>query len=359
MIKFVHFFLHLSFISLNASAESTLSHKDWIRVLNNPKVKEAYKEKIRLSEPNRQIFVEQNIPLKISDMLPRQKEVKSIDIITPPSHGVISGSYPEALYIPDNNYYGRDEFTYRFNSDGIEKKLSIVVRRPTYENLEDASAIYNLDIGEDYVGFHWGKTKSASSYEIYVSDIEDDPPSPSTLHKVMPASQLSTRIDNLKLDKRYNIDVVPVNANGEQMEYCFNIFPKTMKLPDYSVLNLIHDSIEMNGGKVPRITENTLFLENYSGIEPPKVGTTSLLKVGALLASLIDVQLKTRRKHQIRQHLSALNFPTVGNRLYEDGESDGRDLQLQSVSLSFMCPIFNKAQSFSVPIEMQLHYSCN
>ena len=70
--------------------------------------------------------------------------------------------------------------------------------------------------------------------------------------------------------------------------------------------------------------------------------------------SLVDVQLKTGRKHQIRQHLSALNFPIVGDRLYGDGEGDGRDLQLQSVSLAFECPITNKEQLFTVFNEQRL-----
>lgn len=64
--------------------------------------------------------------------------------------------------------------------------------------------------------------------------------------------------------------------------------------------------------------------------------------------SLVDVRLLTGRKHQIRQHLSALGFPIVGDRLYGHAGNDTKDLQLQSVSLQFTCPLSQKKRYFSV-----------
>jgi tRNA pseudouridine32 synthase/23S rRNA pseudouridine746 synthase len=64
--------------------------------------------------------------------------------------------------------------------------------------------------------------------------------------------------------------------------------------------------------------------------------------------SLVDVRLLTGRKHQIRQHLSALGYPIVGDRLYGNGENEVKNLQLQAVSLRFNCPITGKEQHFSV-----------
>ena len=71
--------------------------------------------------------------------------------------------------------------------------------------------------------------------------------------------------------------------------------------------------------------------------------------------SLVDVELHTGRKHQIRQHLSALGYPIVGDRLYGAGDSEGRDLQLQSVSIGFHCPLTHKQQHFSVVDRHRLH----
>lgn len=68
--------------------------------------------------------------------------------------------------------------------------------------------------------------------------------------------------------------------------------------------------------------------------------------------SLVDVKLLTGRKHQIRQHLSALGYPIVGDRLY--GESKVRDLQLQSVSLRFTCPLSASEQHFTVADEQRI-----
>lgn len=65
--------------------------------------------------------------------------------------------------------------------------------------------------------------------------------------------------------------------------------------------------------------------------------------------SLLNVKLLTGRKHQIRQHLHSLGYPIVGDRLYGIESNDDRDLQLQSVSLQFNCPISKTDQHFSVP----------
>lgn len=70
--------------------------------------------------------------------------------------------------------------------------------------------------------------------------------------------------------------------------------------------------------------------------------------------SLVDVRLLTGRKHQIRQHLSALGYPIVGDRLYGNGTVTGKDLQLQAVSLRFICPINNLEKCYSVEADKRL-----
>ena len=68
--------------------------------------------------------------------------------------------------------------------------------------------------------------------------------------------------------------------------------------------------------------------------------------------SLVDVKLLTGRKHQIRQHLSSLGYPIVGDRLYgvveKDGGIEAKDLQLQSASLQFTCPLTDVERYFKV-----------
>ncbi len=80
--------------------------------------------------------------------------------------------------------------------------------------------------------------------------------------------------------------------------------------------------------------------------------------------SLVEVQILTGRKHQIRKHLAALGFPILGDRMYgvsSDAESFGGvfegaivDLQLRAFSLSFISPITQSEITIELPESMQL-----
>jgi len=54
--------------------------------------------------------------------------------------------------------------------------------------------------------------------------------------------------------------------------------------------------------------------------------------------SMVRLRLETGRKHQIRQHLSTLGFPIIGDRLYGGELRAKTDLQLKSCYLEFICP---------------------
>ncbi|MEM7406493.1 MAG: RluA family pseudouridine synthase [Pseudomonadota bacterium] len=63
--------------------------------------------------------------------------------------------------------------------------------------------------------------------------------------------------------------------------------------------------------------------------------------------SLLEVEIETGRKHQIRAHLAAHGFPVVGDRLY--GSSiQSVDLRLRAVALEFRCPIAGENRRFAV-----------
>lgn len=64
--------------------------------------------------------------------------------------------------------------------------------------------------------------------------------------------------------------------------------------------------------------------------------------------SLLDVNIETGRKHQIRRHLSGIGFPVVGDRLYGEG-NETEDLQLTACLLSFRCPISQQVRQFVLP----------
>lgn len=66
--------------------------------------------------------------------------------------------------------------------------------------------------------------------------------------------------------------------------------------------------------------------------------------------SLIEVRIDSGRKHQIRVHAASINLPVVGDRLHGIAdENEPLNLQLCAVSLSFICPMTQQAQSFILP----------
>lgn len=65
--------------------------------------------------------------------------------------------------------------------------------------------------------------------------------------------------------------------------------------------------------------------------------------------TIVEVQIETGRKHQIRTHLAAIGYPIVGDRKAGQGE---RDLQLVAVRLCFVCP--DSEQSVECALEPEL-----
>jgi tRNA pseudouridine32 synthase/23S rRNA pseudouridine746 synthase len=58
--------------------------------------------------------------------------------------------------------------------------------------------------------------------------------------------------------------------------------------------------------------------------------------------SLLKIDIETGRKHQIRKHLSGIDYPIIGDRLYGNADKNyPEDLQLQAIHLKFNCPISN------------------
>ncbi len=70
--------------------------------------------------------------------------------------------------------------------------------------------------------------------------------------------------------------------------------------------------------------------------------------------SLLQINIETGRKHQIRRHLAEAGFPIIGDRLYgENDEKDG-DLQLLSSALAFASPVDGEFKHYSTPDSLHL-----
>lgn len=71
--------------------------------------------------------------------------------------------------------------------------------------------------------------------------------------------------------------------------------------------------------------------------------------------SLLEVHIETGRKHQIRKHLSGINYPIIGDRLYGGADKNyPEDLQLQAIHLKFNCPIDNKEINIELPDQQKI-----
>ena len=68
--------------------------------------------------------------------------------------------------------------------------------------------------------------------------------------------------------------------------------------------------------------------------------------------SLLQVDIETGRKHQIRRHLAMTGFPVVGDRLYGDADTQD-DLQLTAVSLAFDHPVSGEARRYELAEELR------
>lgn len=67
--------------------------------------------------------------------------------------------------------------------------------------------------------------------------------------------------------------------------------------------------------------------------------------------SLVEVQIQTGRKHQIRRHMAAIEHPVLGDRLYGSENTDV-DLQLVAQKLRFGCPVTDSGKVYQLPEQL-------
>ncbi len=79
-----------------------------------------------------------------------------------------------------------------------------------------------------------------------------------------------------------------------------------------------------------------------------KTGYTVLKEVSKY--SLLEIQLYTGRKNQIRVHLSDFGYPILGDRVYGNKGKDFKRLALHSFELTLIHPFSKKEISFKIPM---------
>lgn len=73
----------------------------------------------------------------------------------------------------------------------------------------------------------------------------------------------------------------------------------------------------------------------------------------ALGRSLIEIEIETGRKHQIRRHLAEAGYPILGDRLYGTSQhNEQTDLCLVSCHVAFTPPSESERKAYTLPTEM-------
>lgn len=113
-------------------------------------------------------------------------------------------------------------------------------------------------------------------------------------------------------------------------------------------------------GKVlqPQGEVRGLLAENSQHIvyvtDDPKIGKPALTRYSVVKSAngytLLEVELETGRKNQIRVHMKELGHPIVGDRKYGAKTSPINRLALHAMTLRFVHPITKKLMDFSTPI---------
>lgn len=75
--------------------------------------------------------------------------------------------------------------------------------------------------------------------------------------------------------------------------------------------------------------------------------------------SLLSVQIKTGRTHQIRRHFEMLGHPVIGDPKYGRGNKSDAGLQLEANRLAFECPITHEQREFVLSELLDKDKNCN
>lgn len=112
-------------------------------------------------------------------------------------------------------------------------------------------------------------------------------------------------------------------------------------------------------------TVRSYLLENsrhevYSRADDSEGGKLAVTRYRTLTArggySLVECELDTGRKNQIRVHMQLLGTPIAGDRRYGGHPSAAHRMCLHAQSLKFVHPVTRRALSFSTPVPASFRY---
>lgn len=116
---------------------------------------------------------------------------------------------------------------------------------------------------------------------------------------------------------------------------------------------LVQGSVAKNEGVIKKAIEKGEFDEGKK-VRISKTGKEAVTQYRVLEryadATLLEVQIKTGRTHQIRIHMSSIGHPVVGDKLYgEGGKVTAKRQILHAERLDFTHPVTNKRMKVVAP----------
>jgi len=93
-------------------------------------------------------------------------------------------------------------------------------------------------------------------------------------------------------------------------------------------------------------------------IDGKKAKTTIVVQEFTGNRTTLDIELHTGRKHQIRKHLSMIDYPLIGDSRY-GGMKCVSGIKLLAYNLGFTCPHSKEAVVFSVPQSLLKQFKNN
>ena len=122
---------------------------------------------------------------------------------------------------------------------------------------------------------------------------------------------------------------------------------------DKTYFALIHGSLEDKNGTITSYLAENKAYQMYS-VKDPEKGKLSITKYKVVKEnskySLLEINLVTGRKHQIRVHFSEKEHPVVGDKVYGPKDKGIRRLVLHAASLTITHPFTKKEMIFKTEI---------
>lgn len=122
---------------------------------------------------------------------------------------------------------------------------------------------------------------------------------------------------------------------------------------DRRYIALVEGELEDKRGRVQSwLTEDKRFITHSSPVDNGgKYAVTHYEVVSSSNGySLVECELETGRKNQIRVHMADLGHPVVGDRKYGSGNDPMRRLGLHAYMLCFVHPVTGKHMRFETPV---------